>query len=697
MAYQVNFTDTINNPEPIVVNDNTVNTTTDLKFPGRNSTGYGQDIAENFLHLLENFANTSPPERPIIGQLWFDSNAGVNQLKVNVDGTPNGWSSAGGLKRGSTEPDTAASISGDLWVNTSTQQLYLFTGSTWILVGPEFGQGARSGSIPEVVPDTTGVNRLVVSIYVEGDRVAIVSKNAFTPKAAISGFGNGVKAGVNLNSNYNTYWGTAEKASALIVGTTVVEASNFLRSDAVSNTFFPLNVKNATGVSVGEDSQVTLGLDGTSGVFSNKTAGASLVLKINNNGSIKSVLTVDSRERVGINKVAPETELDIIGSAQLTGTLEVNSIEESLSPTTGALTVAGGVGIGGDLNIAGEMSVDRDFIVSTAILPDTPLGANLGDINRQFNRVFASRFDGSFYGSLVGSVTGNVSGSSSKLASATAFSLTGDVTSDVVNFDGQFVGPGETSGVKIFNTVLSETFIAEKPEVNAIAENDEFVVSRGTEGLKKIKKSSIWQSISRNPIGSVTAYAGVLAPQGWLLCDGSEVLASDYPELFSVIGYTYGDPTILIGSGTFKLPDLRGRFALGLDNMNNGVTVPSKLDPRVQVQSGGGSANRVNDIEADNIGLGAGASTKNINIENLPDHEHDMRGNAGNQYYAFRNISGTPPDTDAISGQGSLTDGLGQYLATSGGVLTNGSLGVAMNIMNPYMSLNYIIYTGRDI
>ena len=50
MPYQVKFTDN-NNKAPITVFDNTSNFDTSLVFPGRNETGYGQKIAENFLHL----------------------------------------------------------------------------------------------------------------------------------------------------------------------------------------------------------------------------------------------------------------------------------------------------------------------------------------------------------------------------------------------------------------------------------------------------------------------------------------------------------------------------------------------------------------------------------------------------------------------------------------------------------------------
>ena len=83
MAYQVRFTDqTVNSP--LQVEDNTINQSTSLDFPGRNLTGYGQTIAENFLHLLENFAAKNPPDNPVAGQLYYNTTLGGLKLFTGV-------------------------------------------------------------------------------------------------------------------------------------------------------------------------------------------------------------------------------------------------------------------------------------------------------------------------------------------------------------------------------------------------------------------------------------------------------------------------------------------------------------------------------------------------------------------------------------------------------------------------------------
>ena len=58
MAYTVNKTNNAASPNQYTVQDGVVNSQTDLSFIGKGYAGYGESIAENFLHLLENFSNT---------------------------------------------------------------------------------------------------------------------------------------------------------------------------------------------------------------------------------------------------------------------------------------------------------------------------------------------------------------------------------------------------------------------------------------------------------------------------------------------------------------------------------------------------------------------------------------------------------------------------------------------------------------
>ena len=71
MPYQVTFTDSTNPAKPpITVADQALNNQTSLTFVGKNYAGYAPIVANDFLHLLENFASNTAPSNPVEGQLW---------------------------------------------------------------------------------------------------------------------------------------------------------------------------------------------------------------------------------------------------------------------------------------------------------------------------------------------------------------------------------------------------------------------------------------------------------------------------------------------------------------------------------------------------------------------------------------------------------------------------------------------------
>lgn len=71
--------------------------------------------------------------------------------------------------------------------------------------------------------------------------------------------------------------------------------------------------------------------------------------------------------------------------------------------------------------------------------------------------------------------------------------------------------------------------------------------------------------IDMKMIGEIKMYAGLVIPNGWLLCDGSEILISDYPLLYSAIGDTWG---VASDNDHFVLPNFVGRMPLGASDIN---------------------------------------------------------------------------------------------------------------------------------
>ena len=674
MAYNISFTDAINKGT-ITIEDNTVNNQTSVNFPGKNTTSYGTVISENFLQLLENFANSTAPLRPIEGQLWFDNAAGVNQLKV-YDGA--NWVASGGLKKAINQPSASESISGDLWVDTNAQQLYLFTGSGWILIGPQYSQGLTTGATPISVTGTDDLSYSIVKLEVEAQTVAIISKNSFTPKITIPGFSQ-LNPGVNLSAtnfgaDVNKLYGTSEKAESLVVGNTTVAAGNFLRSDTTSLTDFPIKIKTDQGIEVGAAGTFKMFVENQAGIIQLGTQDEEIDFRLNSGGSVSTVMRISSQQQVGINNTNPNEALDVTGNILSSGTIVSNSMSPSINIGSGAIVSKGGLGVALSANIGGSGTFAGD-ITAQSVLPSQNLTYNIGSTTNRYNTVYANQIQA---GSVVtSSITGNATSATSadKLAQATTFRLAGDVTAVDVSFDGQTGGTTKT-----FTTSINNSFIGNQTLTTTSNVGDEIIINRtsGSTGIYKTTVGAITNAIPTPPVASMMPYAGATAPTDWLFCDGAELQRSVYNQLFQTIGTQYGTPS---SSATFKLPDMRGRFPLGKDNMSN---------PGL----GQGSADRVTSPVADGLGLGAGNETKTIAKENLPNHEHDLKADNGDQFFAGRNIAGASTDSEVTTTSGpDLSNANGaQQLPNSGGI--DGTIGQAMDVMNPYLTLNYIIYTG---
>ena len=705
MSYQVTFTETTNPAKPaLTVADQTLNSQTSLTFVGKNYAGYAPVVANNFLHLLENFANNSAPDNPIEGQLWYDNTSGVNLLKV-FDGAI--WTSAGSIKKAGSAPVAANSNPGDLWVNTTTSQLYVFSGSNWLLVGPQFSSGSLTGTVVDTVVDTANVTHSVISLYANNYQLAIISKETFTPKSTIVGFTT-INQGFNLSNVDSTnttslsrIWGTASNADALLVTGVSVPAVNFLRSDISSTSNFPLTIRADGGLTIGSNSSFNIFRDGTSTVLYSKSSGDSVDFRLNNSSVPVTVLHIDALSRVGIgsNNTAPTATLDVAGTVTASGDLSITSTTDSTSTTTGSIKTVGGIAVGKNIRIGKDATINGKLYLNTldpttelespgsVILPSTTGIFDIGSDTKSFRNIYADSFVGNFAGTFTGTLQGSISGTAARLASPTTFSMQGDVSSEPVIFTGQ-----SALGTATFTTTISQNFISNKPAATDSLLSDQLLVYRtGSSDLLRMTKETLLRHVSTVPIGAIMPYAGTTVPTGYLLCDGSEVKTADYPALYGIIGYTYKSATLLQGAATFALPDLRGRFPLGMDSMDNGNRIPSRDDASILVDAGGGSANRVTDVTADIIGTGSGAQTVTLTLNNLPDHKHNLSSTSA-QYYAPGLPSGIS-DTAAVPGLGLPNSSTGSGLPNSGGIISS-TLGAAVSIMNPYTTINYIIFTG---
>jgi len=180
------------------------------------------------------------------------------------------------------------------------------------------------------------------------------------------------------------------------------------------------------------------------------------------------------------------------------------------------------------------------------------------------------------------------------------------------------------------------------------------------------KIESLGTTLATVPVGAMMIWTTDTAPTDWLLTFGQEVNRTTYADLFTVIGTTYG---VGNGSTTFNLPDLRGRFPLGQDDM------------------GGSSANRVSYTEADTLGSSEGdeddiaAHTHVQNTVNTSDGRATLNMRLGN---ASGSPNIFPAGTGTFDGNPSGTEG--SFL------LPTDSAGTTSGNIPPFLTLNYIIF-----
>lgn len=321
MAYQINLT---NGTTFATIADGTINTATNLTLVGKNYPGYGEFLDENFIYLLENAANGTPPAAPLTGQLWFNTTSKVLQVWQGV-----AWKSLGGATASASAP--SASQTGDLWFDTVNQQLKVYdsasTPDPWILVGPQFSGGTgTTGAIPIVITDTDGVNHTIIQLTVANAVVGTVSKDTtFIPAGAgITGFSN-VRPGITLAASVGNatpaFWGQANNAASL----NGLVASQFVQTANAQVMSGSLAINNDTGLSVGVDNDLRLFVTGSTITFQNQTQDGNVVFRVNDGGVATTVMTLD-----GANGV-----VDFGAASPVFSGISVSSITKSGSNAVG--------------------------------------------------------------------------------------------------------------------------------------------------------------------------------------------------------------------------------------------------------------------------------------------------------------------------------------------------------------------------
>lgn len=327
MTYKLNKTDGSLLTEVV---DSTIDqTATDLTLIGKNVSGFGEYINENFIKLLENFSNTSEPNNPITGQLWFDTSQ--NRLKV-YDGQ--GWKQGSGpIVSGSPPLQT---VQGDFWIDSLESQLYFDTAVGRFLAGKIWkdSQG-RSGFEVVTLADSPTTTKTVVYLYVGGTLLGIFSKHpsAFTPVSPITGFTGQVYPGFNAaDVNNIKFRVTATKADALVDAYgNIKTASAFMAADGNTTTTGRLTIQNNQPLILGSTQNYEVYANTTSFQLVSNNSGQNYQFRIKNPSGTKDGITINATsERVGIFQPNPSYNLDVTGDARITGNLVVEGATTSI-------------------------------------------------------------------------------------------------------------------------------------------------------------------------------------------------------------------------------------------------------------------------------------------------------------------------------------------------------------------------------
>ena len=246
-----------------VVQDSSIDQTTDLKFLGKNYAGYGETQNENFLKLLENFANPTHPSKPIEGQVWYDTTT----KSLNVYDALY-WRSVPTIIINSVDiSKNIRPVLGDLWYDIVNRQLKIWAGTEYGLIGPLSGADSKATWRGDYEYDIRSPDIPVFNIKaivgVDNNVVAIASNETYDlyssytqspiyptyidPTAGKPGFTKIVK-GISLFgtdpisgssrsevtglSTSSYFWGTAAESLASLVATT----SSFTRGVVCTTT-----------------------------------------------------------------------------------------------------------------------------------------------------------------------------------------------------------------------------------------------------------------------------------------------------------------------------------------------------------------------------------------------------------------------------------------------------------------------------
>jgi hypothetical protein len=345
MAYTITPT---NGQNPIIVADGTLNTSTSLTLVGKNYPSYGTILDQNLFRLLENSANSTAPTAPVIGEIYW--NTATNNLSV-WNGSI--WRILGSVTVAPANAAPATTTIGDLWWDSTNGALKGYDATNgWKLIGP---MGGLANISSQTISDGNYNHTcMVFKLGVLGTTYMIFSTDAaFNPSPAIDGFQT-IYPGLNLPS-------TAFLANAKFYGqandsVTVggIYANSFLRNDQNSTTTGTITIQNNNGLTIGTNNFNFNVYNNVNSVINSVTPGGMMNFQVHNG----SGTNIDSMDIYPNGNVVCNYDLVVVGNIKSGGSSDflISTTTPSINPVTGALQVRGGTGVLGNINVGGTQN-----------------------------------------------------------------------------------------------------------------------------------------------------------------------------------------------------------------------------------------------------------------------------------------------------------------------------------------------------
>lgn len=381
--------------------DGTINTTsTSLGLPGRNYPGYGQTLDTNFVHILESFADDAPPQNPIKGQLWFNTNNSTLYV-CPINGAPNSasWLALTATASGANTTFGNVDVTGTLYAGnievsnnlsvTNTISTFDITISNLATIGNSVTSNGEIGTLTTQSITTGGqsINGTITGVWtangagtangVAGSAMWITGGNLVITGAGNVGlrtdnlmFANGANlfanGGAYSNANVAGYLPTYIGNVGAVGGNTALNA-NVLSAGANTNT------GNITGNwSFTQGSRLFLVDTGTSANIANLNAGNATVTGnvvasnvYANSGTIGASLLTGTLTSASQPNV---TSLGTLVSLTVTGNANAGNLNSS-----GVLVVTGNANVG---NIGGGNAIFTANVTAGGLKTDNIYYAN---------------------------------------------------------------------------------------------------------------------------------------------------------------------------------------------------------------------------------------------------------------------------------------------------------------------------------